>query len=318
MSGGARPSGEQWTIRYGEQEAVVVQVGGGLRTYRSAGRDVLHGYAESARADAGRGQVLMPWPNRIRDGRYTFAGIDRQLSLTEVARRNASHGLVRWAQWSLSQHDSDAVVVEHTLRPQPGWDWTLHLQVAYTLSDDGLMVTPSATNLSDTAAPFGYGAHPYLTAGEDQVDQLRLTVPGKRTITVDDRLIPIGSAAVADSPYDFRAGRPIGDARLDHCYAKLDGEGEGEGEGEGAGAGRWSVEVAHGDRRTSLWADAERFPFAQVFTGDSLSASSARRTGVAVEPMTCPSNAFESGEGLLTLQPGQTWTATWGVAGSLS
>ena len=296
------PSGDQWTIQHGDHEAVIVQVGGGLRSYRAGARDLLHGYPETAKADAGRGQVLMPWPNRIRDGKYSFADKPQQLALTEPARSNASHGLVRWANWSVEQQDSDALLVQHVLRPQPGWDWTLRLQIAYTLSADGLMVTPSATNLGDTSAPFGYGAHPYLTTGEAIVDDVTLTVPGSRTLTSDQRLIPIGTARVNGTDYDFREGRAIGATQLDHCYTGLAAE-----------QGRWSVSVAADDVRTTLWADATRFPYAQVFTGDSLPGEKARHTGIAVEPMTCPSNAFNSGDGLITLAPGETWTASWGI-----
>lgn len=301
----ALPSGDQWTIRHGDHEVVIVQVGGGLRTYRLGDRDLLHGYPQDAKADAGRGQTLMPWPNRIRDGKYTFAGKDQQLALTEPARANASHGLIRWADWTVVQHDSDAIVVEHLLRPQPGWDWTLRLQVAYTLSAVGLMVTPAATNLSDTPAPFGYGSHPYLTAGEDIVDELMLTVPGARTITVDERLNAIGTAPVDGTAYDFRSGRAIGTTQLDHCYGELT-----------ADNGRWTASIERDGVRTTMWADAARFPYAQAYTGDTLSPDRIRRAGVALEPMTCPPDAFNTGEGLLTIEPGRTWTGTWGISPS--
>ncbi|MDF8264591.1 aldose 1-epimerase family protein [Luteipulveratus flavus] len=296
------PSGEQWTIRHSDHEVVVVQVGGGIRSYTSGGRPVLHGYAEDAKADAGRGQLLMPWPNRVRDGTFTFEGRQEQLALSEPARSNASHGLVRWALWELVDRSADELTVACRLLPQQGWDWPLDLRVTYALEDDGLTVTPSATNIGTSVAPFGFGAHPYLTAGEQQVDELTLQVPAGTVLDVDDRLIPTGTSPVS-GVVDFREPRPIEATTLDHAYTDLRVDEDG----------RWRVTISRGDTGTTLWADASAYPYAQVFTGDSLPPAKARRTGVAVEPMSCPANALATGEGLLRLDPGETWSASWGV-----
>ena len=296
------PSGEQWTIRRGDQEAVIVQVGGGLRSYTVDGRPVLYGYAEDAKADAGRGQLLMPWPNRVRDGKFSFDGRDEQLALSEPARSNASHGLVRWALWSLVEQSESALTVAYSLLPQQGWDWSLDLQVSYELGDDGLTVTPSATNVGTTVAPFGFGAHPYLTAGEETVDELTLSLPGATVLDVDDRLIPTGRSTVP-TELDFREARPIGATELDHAFTDLVAEG-----------GRWAVSVSRGEVTATLWGEASAYPFVQVFTGDSLPADKARRSGVAVEPMTCPANAFATGDSLVRIEPGGTWSAPWGVS----
>lgn len=295
------PSGDQWTLHAHDQELVVTQVGGGIRSYRANGVDVLHGYAESAKADAGRGQVLMPWPNRIRDGRYRFGGRDEKLPLSEPDRLNASHGLVRWALWQLAEQTVDSLTVTYPLLPQAGWDWLLDLSITYRLTSDGLEVTTSATNIGDERAPFGYGAHPYLTTGEQVVDDLTLTVPAQSVLEVDDRLIPTGRVPVPRA-LDFRAPRLIGDTRLDHGFTDLR-----------TGADRWSVTIGGAGRSTTLWAQAAAFGYVQVFTGDSLPKSKARRTGVAVEPMSCPANAFATGESLVSIAPGETWQGTWGL-----
>lgn len=295
------PSGEQWTIRHLGQEVTVVGVGGGLRRYVSDGRDVLHGYAEDARADAGRGQMLMPWPNRIRGGRYSFGGREQQLPLTEVPRRNAIHGLVRWAPWNLADRTDSSLTVEHRLLPQPGWDGMLDLSITYALGRDGLTVTPSATNIGPSATPFGYGAHPYLTVGETAVDDVTLTVPGATILDVDDQLLPIAREP-ASGAFDFRRARQVGPAVLDTAYTDLS-----------VSDGVWSVRLALDERTTTLWAQAEVFGYAQVFTGDTLPPGKARQSGIAVEPMTCPAGAFTSGESLVVLQPGDTWSGSWGI-----
>src|SRR6266545_1023620 len=93
------PSGEQFEIAFEDQHAVVVEVGGGLRAYSAGGREVLEGYGADEMSRAGRGQVLLPWPNRVRDGRYEFDGVGYQLALTEPEHSNAIHGLVSWAPW---------------------------------------------------------------------------------------------------------------------------------------------------------------------------------------------------------------------------
>ncbi len=300
------PSGDQWTIRRGGQEAVVVEVGGGLRTYTDDGRDVLHGYPIDQQCSGGRGQLLMPWPNRVRDGRYSFdGGKTLQLALSEPARQNAIHGLVRWAIWSLAQRSDSAITLGCRLRPQQGWSWSLDLSVSYELTDDGLTVTPRARNVGMTSAPFGFGAHPYLTAGEDRVDELSLTLPAGTSLEVDDRLLPTGLAPV-DGEGDFRGGRALGSTVLDTAYTGLDADADG----------RWRVTIAREGAATTLWADAAAYPWVQVFTGDTLAEPLRRRSGVAVEPMTCPPDALNSGEGLLVLRPGEEFTAPWGVVAS--
>ena len=200
------PSGEQWTLRRGAQEATVVEVGGGLRTYRVDGTDVVAGYADDEVCRSGRGQVLMPWPNRIRDGKYSFEGADHQLALSEPALQNASHGLVRWATWQLHWHADDwsALTVRTRLHPQPGWDGTLDLSVNYVLEPDGLDVSVHATNVGDAAAPFGFGAHPYIALGDTPLAEVELDLPAGVEVLVDERLVPTGTAPVRPE-LDFRA-----------------------------------------------------------------------------------------------------------------
>ena len=299
------PSGEQWTIRHGDHEAVVVEVGGGLRTYVFRGQHVLTGYPPGARSSAGRGQLLMPWPNRIRDGRYTFAGQGHRLALTEPERGNAVHGLVAWAIWSVLEQAEDTVTLGCRIRPQQGWEWSLDLSVTYALTASGLIVTPRARNVGTDAAPFGFGAHPYLSVGEDRVDEVELGIPAAALLEVDDRLLPTGLAAVDGTDQDFREPRVLGELELDTAFTNVIEDADG----------RWRVTLTHPRTRraVSLWADATAYPWLQVFTGDSLPPAARRTSGIAVEPMTCPPDAFNSGDDLLVLAPGQEFAAPWGI-----
>ena len=292
----APPSGDQIELLLGDQEAVVTEVGAGIRTYSAGGRDVLDGYAADELASSGRGQLLIPWPNRIRDGAYELDGRRHQLDLNEPARRNAIHGLVRWSSWSVSERGADRAVLDHVLRPRPGYPFTLELQVEYLLSADGLTVVTSATNAGGETCPYGAGAHPYLTVRGETVDEAVLRVPARSVLEADERGIPVGSGPVEATELDFRDPRPVGPTRLDHCFTDLDRDEDGR------------VRVAIGE--TTLWAD-ESYPYLMIFTGDGL--PDVERRSLAVEPMTCAPNAFVSGDGLILLEPGESHAAAWGI-----
>ncbi|HVL07309.1 MAG TPA: aldose 1-epimerase family protein [Acidimicrobiales bacterium] len=293
------PSGDQYWLEVDGQEASVVEVGGGLRTYTVDGVDVLDGYGVDDMADGGRGQHLIPWPNRIADGRYSFAGADLQLALTEPGRHNASHGLVRWANWAATAQEDHRLVMELVLHPQPGYPFTLELAVEYRLGAGGLSVATTATNGGDRPCPYGAGAHPYITVGTDLVDAAVLLLPAETRLDADDRGIPTGAVAVEGTPFDFREARPIGARAVDHAYTDLTGN-------------EALLAAPDGKRRVTLWWDAS-YRWVMVFTGDTL-APSRRRRGLAIEPMTCAPNAFVTGDGLRVLEPEESWTTVWGIA----
>jgi aldose 1-epimerase len=297
------PSGEQIELTGDDQRAVVVEVGGGLRSYSLGGRELLDGYGPDEICTSGRGQVLIPWPNRLLDGSYEFEGRRHQLALTEPENQNAIHGLVRWAAWTVREREPTRVVMEHVVRPQPGYPFSLALSIEYLLSEDGLRVRTTATNIGPDLCPYGAGAHPYLTLGTATVDPLILRVPGHSVLTSDARGIPIGSAAVEGTEYDFRRPRPIAATKLDNAFTDL----------ERGDDGLARVELRHPDgvAALTLWVD-ETYPYVMVFTGDPL--PDVNRRSLAVEPMTCPPNAFQTGDGLIRLEPGQSVTTTWGLS----
>ena len=106
MSGA--PSGEQIELHHGDHHAVVVEVGGGIRSYRLGERHILAGYGEHEICSSGRGQLLLPWPNRVKDGSYAWNGRQLQLDINEVARHNALHGLVAWRNWRVAERADGA------------------------------------------------------------------------------------------------------------------------------------------------------------------------------------------------------------------
>lgn len=295
------PSGEQIELVLGEQRVCVVEVGGGLREYTVGGRPILDGYEFGQICSGARGQVLIPWPNRLCGGSYAFEGIRHQLDISELERQNAIHGLVRWRSWTVHERADAKVVMRHLLHPQPGYPFALDLAIEYSLSQHGLSVKVNATNVGLNACPYASGAHPYLTVGTPLIDDATLVVPANSRLAVNERMIPTSIEAVADSRYDFRQSREIRRTRLDTCYTDLLRDGD-----EFA-----RVELASGNYSVTLWMDQE-YRYLMIFSGDSLP-SSERRRGLAVEPMTGAPNAFQSRDALLRLEPGECHTATWGI-----
>jgi aldose 1-epimerase len=300
------PTGDQFEIRGGDYRAVVTECGATLRVLEHSGRELVDGFDEDAIPAGGRGQLLMPWPNRIGDGAYSFGGRDLQLPLSEPGRRNASHGLVRWAAWSVEEHTPNSVSLGYRLMAQTGYPWTLDLHVIYDLSADGLTVTQTATNMSASAAPYAQGAHPYLRVGSGPIDRLELRLPAATRLVVDDRMRPTEREEVAGSAYDFRMARPIRATALDDGFTDLDRDGDGAA----------TVELRDPDTGSgaALWVD-RRHGWLQIFSADE--APGTARRSLAVEPMTAPADAFRSGDDLVTLAPageaGDELSASWGI-----
>jgi galactose mutarotase-like enzyme len=297
-------TGVQWEIAHGGQRAIVTEIGATLRSYSIDGRPVIAGFAADEWAHAGRGQVLAPWPNRLGDGRYTFQGTESQAALDEPERNNAIHGLVRWLPWELEVKAQNLVALLCHVFPTPGYPYNLELRVEYRLGRDGLTIASLATNVGTQTLPFGLGFHPYLKPQSDVIDTALLRLPAHERLVLDERALPTGEVrAVEGTEYDFTQARPIGATQLDTAYTGLD---------RGGDRLAWSeLSEPAGESATRLWMD-EGFGYLMCYTGDTLGPADQRRA-VAVEPMTCPPDAFRSERGLIILEPGQQWEGAWGM-----
>jgi aldose 1-epimerase len=291
-------------LALGDERLVVGPVGAALESWSVAGRELLDGPRDEHDDGAFRGKVLAPWPSRLRDGRYRFGGAEHRTALTEPARHNALHGLTTQRPWRSAHASSRRLVLAHDLSGEEGYPFRLRLEASYELVHRGVVATLRATNGGDTPAPFGAGLHPYLRLGAP-ADDLLLELPARTRVPVDERLLPAGDPApVAGTELDFRHPRAIGPLALDTCFADLTRDADG--------IARVVLSAPGGERRLTLWMD-ERFRFVQVYTGDTLPDPARRRGGVAIEPMTCAPDAFNSGDGLVVLAPGGSFSARCGL-----
>ena len=292
-------SGREFVISAADHEATIVEVGGGLRTYTHGGRAVLAGYPNDHLQPKCAGGVLVPWPNRLRDGRYAFDGEQFQVALTEPKAGNAIHGLGRWERWRVLEHQPDSALLRLDIVPQTGWPFEIRVDIRYSLDPvAGLSVVTEATNVGTRRTPFGAGFHPYLATGGAALHDVTVMLPAAQRLVVDEVQVPVGEQAVDGTHYDLRKGRKLKNLRMDDGFTDLtlvDGRGAAEVHGKGGGA--------------RLWFDAT-FRYLQVFTPEELTAGT---PAVAIEPMTCAPDAFNSGQGLLILEPDAGWTGAWGV-----
>lgn len=294
--------GEQIEITHRDQRATVSTAGATLHAYDVGERPVLDGFSVTEACPAASGQLLAPWPNRIAAGCYDFAGSHHQLPINEPALGNAIHGLVRWVEWDVERRSADRVRLGHRLRAQPGYPFPLNLSVEYRLARTGLVATFRALNVGEAPCPFGFGAHPYYLLRNQAVETVELCVPAREWLEVDEHAIPTARRPVEGTPLDFREPHRIGEAQIDHAFTNLDRDRQ-----EIA-----AVTLRGDNEEIHLWQD-RMFEYVQIYTGDTLPDPERRRRSVAVEPMTCAANAFNSGEGLRLLYPEIPFECRWGI-----
>jgi len=292
-------TGLQFPIAAGDHRVTVVEVGAGLRSYVVGGKDVTFTYGDDDLPPGGCGAVLVPWPNRLRGGTYSFDRVTYQLPLTEPGPGNAIHGLGRWARWTAIRHEPAAVTLALDIPPQPGWPFEVRVEVSYELHPEhGLAVTTVARNTGSRRAPFGAGFHPYLSLRGRSLAEVTLQVPATQRLVTDDARIPVGVQSVMGTAYDLRRRRRLRDLRLDDAFTQLHTD-----------HGRGVAQMRTPAGGATVWFD-ESFRYVQVYTPDLLARG---LPAVAVEPMTCAADAFNSRSGLLVLEPGGSWTGTWGI-----
>lgn len=303
MQRAAPPSGLQFHLRLGTSSAVVTEVGAALRCYSVDGFEFLDGYGVDEMCSDARGQSFLPWPNRIAGGRYEFDGTEHQLPLTEPGSGNAIHGLTRWATWHAVSANHQSLRMRYVLHPQPGYPYALRCEIAYRLSSSALRVETQATNSGPVPCPYATGAHPYLTLGTERIDDLTVELPARTYLPTDGRGIPVDRSSVEGTSFDLRRPVRLGDRVLDNAFTDLEHDADG--------GTTVSVRSPAG-RHVEVWMDSA-YDYVELFTGDTVAEPARRRRGLGVEPMTAAPNAFRTGDGLLTLEPGETHRAVWEI-----
>lgn len=245
------------------------------------------------------GIVLAPWPNRVRAARWDLDGTAQQLDITEVSRSNAIHGLLRNTEYEVREQSAGAVTLGALVPPQHGWPFLLDTWVRYQLRPDGLSVTHGVMNHADRSAPYAVGAHPYFRIGDASIEDLTLTVAASSYFEVDERMNPTAERPVAGTRFDLRAGVRVGDLDLDTPFGGIV---------PGAAA-----RLTAADGATVELVQGADWRYLQVFTAREFPRPPGRGLAIALEPMTAPPDALNSGQGLRWLDPDASWEGGWAI-----
>ncbi|MDM3466183.1 aldose-1-epimerase [Citrobacter sp. Cb041] len=260
-------------LQAGHYEAKIVTVGAGLAELMHRGRHIVIPHKPEEMPQAHLGKVLVPWPNRVADGCYQHNGKTFQLAVNDPISHTAIHGLLAWRDWQINQQSASEVSLMIFLPPSYGYPFALVSEVIYRLGADcGLHVFIRTQNVGDEIAPYGAGAHPYLTCNLHPIDGCELTLPASEE-TCGER--------------DFTTPRLIAQTTIDHTFRMLPPDAE------------WEVRITSQSQNMSTFLRSHQ-PWLQIYTGEKLA-----RRGLAVEPMTCPPDAFNSGISLIHLAPGE-------------
>jgi aldose 1-epimerase len=300
-------TGEQHVLRLegaeGPVTATVTELAAGLRRLRVGDTELVQDYGADALPSGGSGIVLVPWPNRVRDGRWSLDGAVQQLDISEPAKGNASHGLLRNTGYRVTDRTDDAITLSATVFPQHGYPFHLDTSVRYALTPTGLEIVHGVRNVGARTAPFGVGCHPYLRVGDTAMRDLVVTVSGTRMLETDERSLPVREVPVEGTPQDLRRGAALRDLQLDTAYTGLE-----------TVDGRVRHRLTAPDGTAVELAADPVFAWTQVFTNPVYDTDDGRIDAVAVEPMTCPPDALNSGTDLLRLEPGEQWVGGWSIS----
>ncbi|MCC3264887.1 aldose-1-epimerase [Arthrobacter gengyunqii] len=295
------PNGRIISLRAGDYTAGIAAVGAGIQSLSHGGHSLVLPFDPDKVPHAYAGKTLAPWPNRIGGGKYVFRGRTYEVPVNEASTGTALHGLVVWDEWQVAEESAGSVILANMLHGQPGYPHQLHLWAGFSLdADSGLTVTIQATNVGRTAAPYGVSSHPYLAAGDKAVDECEVSFTAAQVLMTDDRLLPLELKETAGSEFDFSQPRVLGEMSLDHAFT-------------GLSDGGWQVRLrdpATGAATVlSTPAGPEGSAWLQVYSGEELG-----RRGMAVEPMTCPPDAFNTGTDLIVLEPGDEHRFSYSIS----
>lgn len=200
------------------------QAGGSITRFSVEGAgDVLRSAtAEASASGTGRDTAcypLVPFSNRIADGRLAFENQEFHLSPNWPGVRHPMHGDGWSHAWSVAHADVRAAELVYEHDGSEGWPVRYRARQHFRLHDDRLVVRMSIENLEGRRVPAGLGLHPFFT--RDAETELQCCVSG--VWRTDPEVLPLDRVPVPPD-WDFSRSRKVDGLGLDHCFDGWDGK----------------------------------------------------------------------------------------------
>lgn len=276
-------------IQWGNSRALIDPAGSALVSLILRGKELIPRASEPRHPY--HGVALAPWPNRIANGKYSFNGANYQLPLNEPFG-NALHGFSFATVASAEAPSANSLVLTHSIAPRTDYPFSLSISLRFEISETELRVTTSATNTGEKSAPVGLGTHPFFVFDEKS----ELTVNAKTAAIHDSNMMP--RAEVPAEEVGFKAGfaRSINKLPLDVQFSQID---------------ETCASLVTKDHGFEVFQQGANW--LMIYTTEEFNWADGRTKAVAIEPQTCAADAFNSGEGLVILQPSERFEYLWGV-----
>lgn len=289
-----KKNGEQVTFvpRYGAN-IIDLQLQKNRKTYA-----LIDGFADETslmQNEKSKSIHLLPFPNRIADGNYIFEGKQYQLPINKPKENNTIHGFI-WNkpfQIKLSTHDESSVILHYTyLGEEVGYPFPFEVTMHYSLKSQQFKITLQIQNTGNSNMPLGYGWHPYFTL-QSPVDHLQLQLPESNILETNHRLIPTGNK---EKYTIFKTLQSIGNTQFDTAFEITESA-------ETFLTLLWNEQQQYGIRLQQ----SNTLPYLQVYIPP-------HRNSIALEPMSCSANAFNSLPNKNLLKPKEVFFAEMSVS----
>ncbi len=237
--------------------------------------------------DPGRGYpsaLLFPFPNRIKDGRYTFEGNEYRLDINDQETFSAIHGLIAFKPFEIEKQEKASATLLFTYHGEmEGYPFPYEFRITYTLRKSKLDISVIAKNTGEKSMPFGFGWHPYFGISGKPIAEMEVHVPDRNKIELSDRFIPTG-----DSSFEHEGIIPLKNTILNNVFSVAGKTKKSE------------VSLKHEDKKlvVSQESGPGKLEYFILYTPPT-------RDCIAIEPQSCNTNAFNNGDGLQMLKPGE-------------